>query len=42
MIFLVVSPDIFRFFINHMKKNRFIGGVYQVDIKKLMLGSSFY
>ncbi|AAF93454.1 conserved hypothetical protein [Vibrio cholerae O1 str. 2010EL-1786] len=42
MIFLVVSPDIFRFFINDMKIKRFIGGVYQVDIKKVMLGSSFY
>ncbi|EGR2467227.1 hypothetical protein FY558_13885 [Vibrio cholerae] len=29
MIFLVVSHDIFRFFINNMKIKRFIGGVYQ-------------
>ncbi|EJH66160.1 hypothetical protein VCHE45_0400 [Vibrio cholerae HE-45] len=42
MIFLVVSPDIFRFSINDMKIKKFIDGVYQVDIKKLMLGSSFY
>ncbi|TXY05146.1 hypothetical protein FXF05_06010 [Vibrio mimicus] len=42
LIFLFREDDVFRFSFNALKIMIFICRVYQVDIKKLILVSSFY
>ncbi|TXZ77067.1 hypothetical protein FXE51_01390 [Vibrio mimicus] len=42
LIFLFCKDDVFRFSFNALKIMVFICRVYQVDIKKLILVSSFY
>ncbi|PNM57197.1 hypothetical protein AL544_014535 [Vibrio mimicus] len=42
LIFLFREDDVFRFLFNALKVMIFMCCVYQIDIKKLMLVSSFY